>query len=235
MTNARRRNRAGRLSRPEPVRISMPMPEPAGSAAMLAAERELGRWIGSTYLPRNRRLRPKWTGAELQFYRRGLVVTGPHDFQAAFGWDTAKVLQHAREPRYTVFDDSGRGVSIGSSRISRHRREQLGIRHLERCAPFAFDEVWGPRIQQNIAEAQLPIVLAQLHDGETSDFGAIRIDRDGIHGAARWQDIGRVRARNGRVRFLRPNCRHRRALRGIRANEIVSLGLFLAVCAELTR
>ncbi|WP_406287842.1 DUF6585 family protein [Embleya sp. NBC_00896] len=219
-------------------------PEPSASASALAAERGLGSWAQATYLPKKAVFSRRWEDARLYLFHGGVIVTGPKGFQAAYDWDSSSVLQSLRtvngtvtDARYTLFDRSGDAVAIGRGidSLFGRQRERLGIKSLVNGAPFVHEGNWGPFIQQSIASAQMPGALARIERGETLEFGAIRVGREGVSikdRSAAWGDIGNIHAGNGLINFPDAH-RHRQALSSVPAHEVVNLDLFFGLCRHL--
>ncbi|GAB2786052.1 hypothetical protein [Amycolatopsis magusensis] len=217
---------------------------PDGSASALAAAHDLGEWAQATYVAKKRLFSQRWADARLHFFARGLVITGPDGFEAAYDWASARVLQSittvnggVADARYTLIDPGGAAVSIGRGNdlLLARQRDRLGITTLVRGAPFTYEGTWGPHIQQSITEAQSPGTLAALTRGGTADFGPVKLTREGVsvkNRAAAWPDLEGVHPSNGLLTFAGA---HRLALPPVPTHEIINLYLLLDLCRQLGR
>ncbi len=210
------------------------------------AHRALGGWLQATYLPKKAMFSRRWEDARLYIFERGLIVTGPEGFQAAYDWASARVLQSitfvnqaVADARYTLIDRSGAAVSIGRGNdlLMPGQRERAGIRSHVKGAPFIHEGTWGPHIQQSIAQAQIQGAADALERGETLGFGPVGLSSTGVSDRKRsvdWGDLGEVHVANGMVGFPDGH-RHRPALPSVSVHEIVNLNLFLALCHAFER
>ncbi|MFD6280874.1 DUF6585 family protein [Streptomyces sp. NPDC060209] len=216
---------------------------PTESVTALAAERGLGAWVKATYLPRKGMFLRRWEGSRLYFFGRGLVVTGPDGFQAAYDWETVSVLESrssingaVADARYTLFDRSGAAVGVGRGvdMIFPRRRETLGITSLVKGAPFTFEGDWGPHIQRRVLLARMPGVLASLERGESVPFGAVRLSAAGVsvkERSATWDDLKEVKPFSGMIGFH--DSRRRTVLPGVHTAHVANLYLFLGICRHM--
>ncbi|MEU9058570.1 DUF6585 family protein [Streptomyces sp. NPDC048430] len=220
-----------------------PAPAPTEPVTALAAERDLGAWAQWTFVPKKGVFLRRWEGARLYFFHRGLVVTGPEGFSAAYDWGTASVLEcvakadkTVTDARYTVVDRDGAAVGIGRGTdfILPGQRDRLGITSLVKGAPFTFEGDWGPHIQRRILLAQMPGVLARIERGESVQFGAVRLGGAGVSvkgRSAAWGDLEEIRAVGGLLEFH--GVRGRKALPRVYTAHVANLYLFLAVCGHM--
>ncbi|MEV6581979.1 DUF6585 family protein [Streptomyces sp. NPDC051582] len=188
-------------------------------------------------------------------YAGGVIVTSPTGLQAAYDWKTARVMQNLttvnggqHDAKYMLIDPDGTALTVGFGifPLLRSEKEAAGITEVVRGCPFPYPLDWGPHIQQAIARAQLPDVLARLERGETVNFGPYEAGREGITGEDRrrrlttpWAEIHKLKVHDGML-FFNPE-------RGWRAdpdrkgpdaahvNQIPNLELLLQLCRTLCR
>ncbi|MER5885900.1 DUF6585 family protein [Streptomyces sp. NPDC001941] len=216
--------------------------QPTREAAALAAERGLGPW-SRTFRMKQSRLFGKHNASRLYIHGNGAVVTGPQGFQAAYDWQTVRVLRYLStrngvpwDARYTLLDPSGAGVNIGPGLrvFLKEEKQALGITSIVQGALFLWPDVWGEHIVQAVTRTQLPKAVAAVERGETVDFGAYQVDRHRLSGrkhSAPWSDITEISSYSGTLIFN--GSRKRTTVDSAKMENIANMDLFLQLCRRL--
>lgn len=209
-----------------------------------AAEHELGGWVERTFSPVESMFARRFREWRLYFFEHGLIIKGENGHYV-YDWATTRVLESLRsvngkmaDARYTLFGTDGVAVSIGLGvdALLGRQRGRLGITSFEKGAPFTGPGDWGPHIQENVAIAQLPGALKTIAQGDTVDFGAIKVGPTGVtvkKRTAAWNDIGKVHVANGLVSFAPPGDRGPGVLSPVSATEVVNLTMFLTLAQQM--
>lgn len=213
--------------------------QPTGEAVALAAERGLGQWQ-RTFRMKQSRLFGKHNASRLYIHANGAVVTGPEGFRAAYLWETVRVLRYMStrngtpwDARYTLLDPHGAAVNIGpGTRVFlKDEKRSLGITSVVQGALFLWPDVWGEHIMQAVTRTQLPKVLDAIERGETVDFGAYKVDRQGLTGrkhSASWSDITTISSFSGTLIFN--GSQKRTTVDSADVQSIANVDLFLRLC-----
>lgn len=216
---------------------------PTSAAAALAAGHGLGQWV-RTFRMKQSRLVSKHNASRLYVYANGAVVTGPEGFQAAYDWETLRVLRYLStrngvpwDARYTLIDPSGAAVNIGpGTRVFlKEDKRSLGITSVVQGALFLWPKVWGEHIEDAVTRVQLPKVLSAVQRGETVDFGAYKLDRRGLAGrkhSAAWSEITEISSFSGTLIFN--GSLKRTTVDSAKLDNIANVKLFLHLCQRFT-
>jgi hypothetical protein len=153
-----------------------------------------------------------------------LIADSVTRLRRAIAWGEVDTI---RRYRIATYSDTGQDLY--------HRcrlRLTDGTRvNLER-PPLSDGEEFCAIVEARVAAARLPGVIGALTVGEAIPFGPITATRDGVayRGTALgWDDIGGVRVRRLRVRFLRRD--GKQAFRA-RVRDVDNLAVLLAVAAQ---
>jgi hypothetical protein len=162
----------------------------------------------------------------LHFFEHGLIETAKDGTPAAFRWDSMMALQEITE-RYA------NGIYVGTTYVYTLHAKDGTSRKLTNF--YAEPERWGPFIQQEITNFQLPGLLARLGQGETLRFGDLSVSRGGIatakSGSATWAEIEGLQIKNGAL-FLRKGGKTRSwSTKAVK--DIPNFFLFLALVGQL--
>ncbi|WP_414167755.1 DUF6585 family protein [Streptoverticillium reticulum] len=115
--------------------------------------------------------------ARLDLYERGMTVVVMGRIRV-LRYDTTSVFR--QDGTFTFTDAEG---------------ERITLSHGE-------EEEWVPEIQRAVTDAQLPLALARLGEGERLAFGDIWLTREGIgfgETSARWSQVQRIEIRDDAV------------------------------------
>ena len=133
----------------------------------------------------------RFAGARLDFYAKGVVVSGAEGKRYAFAWATTRIVQAITDLKtstgrvdktfysYVLAAPDGTAVYLGSSgpgSMGRH----LGVAEIIKAGQFEEPEVWGPALQRGVTEAQLDSAVNDIRDGRTLTFGSWTLSREGI-------------------------------------------------------
>ncbi|MFE6922939.1 DUF6585 family protein [Nocardia sp. NPDC057663] len=216
--------------------------EPVPSAIEeLAAQHDLGR-LREVFGPYQRWVFTRNNTARLYVYEAGLAFTGEH-MPVAFAWRSTSVWNYRETingglsaDRWILVGPNRRAFSIGrGAHIRTPRLDGQRVTDIRRGAPFVFEGVWGPVMQEGITRAQLPDALAALQRGETLDFDKIAISATELRvdsASLKWSELNTVSAAYGMLHF--PNTAGKR-MPTPTPDRVRNLGLVLTLIEALRK
>ncbi|UGT57021.1 DUF6585 family protein [Nocardia asteroides] len=144
-------------------------------------------------------------------YEDGLAFTGEH-MPVAYAWRSTSVWNYRETinggvsaDRWVLVGPNRRAFAIGrGAHLHTPRLDGQRVTDIRRGAPFVFEGVWGPVVQDGITRAQLPDALAALQRGETLDFDKVAINATELRVESTslpWSQLHRVGAASGMLIF----------------------------------